>query len=213
MEYIMDSKINKVLNFDQVEQPFEYSASDEYEDARFLPKVVPSVIFKTRVRDESADTYSGPNPYRWEDVTTFDLFANKRVVLFSLPGAFTPTCSTFQLPGFENKFAEFKVLGIDDIYCISVNDAFVMNAWAKQQKLQNVKVIPDGSFEFTRKMNMEVSKDNLGFGVRSWRYACVINNGKIEKWFIEPGKRWEAENDPYGETTPENVLNWLKENT
>lgn len=210
-------KINTVLNFDQVEQPFEYSRvsslpSDLYEDARFLPKVVPSVIFKTRVRDESADTERGPNPYRWEDVTTFQLFASKRVVLFSLPGAFTPTCSTYQLPGFENKFAEFKSLGIDDIYCISVNDAFVMNAWAKQQKLQNVKVIPDGSFEFTRKMNMEVSKDNLGFGVRSWRYACVINNGKIEKWFIEPGKRWEAEDDPYGETTPDNVLNWLKEN-
>jgi peroxiredoxin len=202
-----------VLNFDQVEQPSEYSASDAEEAARFLPKVVPSVIFKTRVRDESADTNSGPNPYRWEDVTTFDLFANKRVVLFSLPGAFTPTCSTYQLPGFENKFAEFKALGIDDIYCISVNDAFVMNAWAKQQKLQNVKVIPDGSFLFTRKMNMEVSKDNLGFGVRSWRYACVINNGKIEKWFIEPGKRWEAENDPYGETTPDNILDWLKENS
>jgi peroxiredoxin len=185
-------------------------APSEFDDEKYLPKVVPSVVFKTRVRDESIE---GPNPYRWEDVTTFDLFANKRVVLFSLPGAFTPTCSTYQLPGFEENFAEFKALGIKDIYCISVNDAFVMNAWAKAQKIKKVKVIPDGSVEFTNKMRMDVGKDNLGFGIRSWRYACVVNNGKIEKWFIEPGKCWDAENDPYGETAPENILNWLKDNS
>lgn len=175
-----------------------------------LPKVVPSAVFKTRVRDDSIE---GPNPYRWEDVTTFDYFANKRVVLFSLPGAFTPTCSTHQLPGFEEKFAEFKALGIKDIYCVSVNDAFVMNAWAKAQKIKKVKVIPDGSGKFTRKMGMLVRKDNLGFGERSWRYACVINNGKIEKWFIEPEPRDDADTDPYGETSPENILSWLRENS
>lgn len=175
-----------------------------------LPKVVPSAVFKTRVRDDSIE---GPNPYRWEDVTTFDYFANKRVVLFSLPGAFTPTCSTYQLPGFEEKFAEFKALGIKDIYCVSVNDAFVMNAWAKAQKIKKVKVIPDGSGKFTRKMGMLVRKDNLGFGERSWRYACVINNGKIEKWFIEPEPRDDADTDPYGETSPENILSWLRENS
>jgi peroxiredoxin len=174
-----------------------------------LKTLVPSVTFKTRVRD---DSIGGDNPYRWEDVTTWDLFAGKRVVLFSLPGAFTPTCSTYQLPGFEEKFAEFKALGLKDIYCVSVNDAFVMNAWAKAQKIKKVKVIPDGSGIFTRKMNMLVHKDNLGFGERSWRYACVVNNGKIEKWFIEPGAEDNCPVDPYGETAPENILNWLKEN-
>ena len=174
-----------------------------------LKTLVPSVTFKTRVRD---DSIGGDNPYRWEDVTTWDLFAGKRVVLFSLPGAFTPTCSTYQLPGFEEKFAEFKALGIKDIYCVSVNDAFVMNAWAKAQKIKKVKVIPDGSGKFTRKMGLLVHKDNLGFGERSWRYACVVNNGKIEKWFIEPGAEDNCPVDPYGETAPENILNWLKEN-
>ena len=173
------------------------------------PKIVPSVVFKTRVRDSSLE---GDNPYRWEDVTTFDLFAGKRVVLFSLPGAFTPTCSTMQLPGFEEKFAEFKALGVKDIYCVSVNDSFVMNAWAKAQKIKKVKVIPDGSAEFTQRMDMAVYKDNLGFGIRSWRYAVVVNNGLIEKWFIEPGKENDCETDPYGETSPENILDWLRNN-
>ena len=185
-------------------------ASNDFDDEKYLPKVVPSVVFKTRVRDASIE---GPNPYRWEDVTTFDLFASKRVVLFSLPGAFTPTCTTMQLPGFELGYDKFRSLGIDEIYCISVNDAFVMNAWAKSQGVVDVKVIPDGSCVFTNAMGMSVGKDNLGFGIRSWRYACVVNNGKIEKWFIEPGKCWDADNDPYGETAPENILNWLKENS
>jgi peroxiredoxin len=175
----------------------------------YLPTVVPSAVFKTRIRDDSID---GDNPYRWEDVNTFDLFAGKRVVVFSLPGAFTPTCSTMQLPGFENNFAEFKTLGIKDIYCVSVNDTFVMNAWAKAQKIKKVKVIPDGSAEFTQRMDMAVYKDNLGFGIRSWRYAVVVNNGKIEKWFIEPGKENDCETDPYGETSPENILDWLRNN-
>lgn len=177
---------------------------------RYRPKVVPSVVFKTRVRDDSIE---GPNPFRWQDISSFDLFAGKRVVLFSLPGAFTPTCSTYQLPGFEENFAEFKALGIKDIYCISVNDAFVMNAWAKQQKIKKVKVIPDGNAEFTRGMGMEVGKFNLGFGYRSWRYAAVVNNGTIEQWFIEPGYGFDVETDPYGETSPQNVLAWLKDNT
>ena len=174
-----------------------------------LPEVVPAVVFKTRVRDDSIE---GPNPFRWEDKSTYDYFAGKRVVLFSLPGAFTPTCSTYQLPGFENNFAEFKALGIKDIYCLSVNDAFVMNCWAKDQNIKNVKVIPDGSGMFTSAMEMLVYKDNLGFGRRSWRYACVVNNGLIEKWFIEPGMEDNCESDPYGETSPENILDWLRNN-
>ena len=171
-----------------------------------FPAVVPAVIFKTRVRDESIE---GPNPYRWQDVNSYDYFAGKRVILFSLPGAFTPTCSTYQLPGFEQNFQAFKDLGIDEIYCISVNDAFVMNKWAEDQKLQNVKVIPDGSGVFTSNMNMLVQKDNLGFGVRSWRYAVIVNNGTIEKWFIEPGIEHNCETDPYGESSPGNILSYL----
>lgn len=174
---------------------------------RKLPTIVPAVVFKTRVRD---DSIGGPNPYRWQEVTSYDYFANKKVILFSLPGAFTPTCDTYQLPGFEQNFEKFRALGIDEIYCISVNDAFVMNAWGKSQNLKNVKLIPDGSGEFTDAMEMFVGKDNLGFGWRSWRYACLINNGAIVKWFIEPGKTNNAEDDPYGETSPENILNWLE---
>ena len=167
---------------------------------------VPDTVFKTRVRDDSIE---GPNPFRWEDMTSEDYFAGKRVVLFSLPGAFTPTCSTYQLPGFEQNYDKFKALGIDEIYCISVNDAFVMNCWAKDQKLQNVKVIPDGSGFFTNEMGMLVEKDNLGFGLRSWRYAVIVNDGVIEKWFVEPGMEDNCPTDPYGETSPENILEYL----
>lgn len=173
-------------------------------------KRVPNVVFKTRVRDESV---GGDNPYRWEDVKSKDLFKRKRVVLFSLPGAFTPTCSTYQLPNFEKLFSEFQKHGIKEIYCVSVNDAFVMNAWAKSQNLVNVKVIPDGSGQFTKKMKMLVKKDNLGFGVRSWRYAAVVKNGIIEKMFVEPGFENNCATDPYGESSPENVLKWLQQNS
>lgn len=172
-------------------------------------KVPQNVVFKTRVRDESV---GGPNPYRWEDVKSGSLFKNKRVVLFSLPGAFTPTCSTYQLPDFEKLFPDFKNHGIENIYCISVNDAFVMNAWAKQQNLENVQVIPDGSGVFTKKMGALVKKDNLGFGVRSWRYAAVVNNGVIEKLFVEQGLEHNCPTDPYGESSPQNILKWLEEN-
>ena len=167
---------------------------------------LPNVTFHTRVRDESI---GGGNPFRWQDETTADFFANKRVVLFSLPGAFTPTCSTYQLPGFENNFEAFKSKGIDAIYCMSVNDSFVMNKWAQGQNLKNVNVIPDGSGEFTRKVGMLVDKDNLGFGMRSWRYAAIINNGVVEAWFEEPGKADNHAEDPYGESSPENVLKHL----
>ena len=171
-------------------------------------ETIPNVVFKTRVRDESV---GGPNPYRWQDVTTKEYFGGKKVVLFSLPGAFTPTCSTKQLPGFEEMYDKFLEQGIDEVYCMSVNDAFVMNAWAKQQDLKNVKVIPDGSAEFTRKMGMLVKKDNLGFGLRSWRYAMIIENNKIKQTFIEPGYKDNAEDDPYGETSPQNILKFLKD--
>jgi len=176
-------------------------------DREYIGTRVPDVTFKTRVRDESIE---GPNPFRWQDMTTADYFAGKRVILFSLPGAFTPTCSTYQLPGFEDNYAEFNRQGIDEIYCMSANDSFVMNAWAKAQNIQNVKVIPDGNGEFTFGINMLVGKQNLGFGWRSWRYAAIINDGVIEAWFEEPGRSDNCETDPYGESSPENILKYLK---
>lgn len=168
---------------------------------------VPEVTFHTRIRDESI---GGSNPYRWQDVTTNDYFADKRVVVFSLPGAFTPTCSTYQLPGYDDKYEQFQALGIDEVYCISVNDSFVMNAWFKQQGVKNVKPIPDGSGEFTYAMGMSVNKANLGFGFRSWRYAMVVNDGEIEQMFEEPGKVGNCPIDPYEVSDPDTVLNYLK---
>lgn len=171
-----------------------------------IGKQVPNVTFKTRVRDESI---GGDNPFRWQDTSSADYFAGKRVVLFSLPGAFTPTCSTFQLPDFEKLFPDFQATGIDAIYCISVNDAFVMNAWGKAQGIENIGLIPDGSGRFTRCMGMLVEKDNLGFGDRSWRYAAIINDGRVEAWFEEPGFEDNCETDPYGESSPQNILTHL----
>ena len=142
--------------------------------------------------------------------TSSELFDGKRVVIFSLPGAFTPTCSAYQLPGFEEKYEEFASFGIDAIYCVSVNDGFVMNAWAQDQNIEKVKLIPDGNAYFTRSMGFLVSKSNLGFGDRSWRYAAVVDNGVIEKLFVEEGQRDNADTDPYEATTPEVVLEYVK---
>tara|TARA_R110000868_G_scaffold39376_7_gene137151 strand:- start:4802 stop:5347 length:546 start_codon:yes stop_codon:yes gene_type:complete len=172
-----------------------------------IGKKVPNVTFKTRLRDESIE---GPNPFRWEDKTTQNYFAGKKVVLFSLPGAFTPTCSTYQLPDFEKLFDDFRAEGVDDIACIAVNDAFVMNAWGKSQDIGNITLIPDGTGEFTRKMGMLVCKDNLGFGMRSWRYAAIVDDGVVTAWFEEPGFEDNCESDPYGESSPQNILEKLK---
>ena len=173
---------------------------------RSLPTHIPSVVFKTRVRDESI---GGDNPYHWQDVSTWDLFAGKKVVLFSLPGAFTPTCSTFQLPGFERIAPDLYAKGFDEIYCVSVNDSFVMNKWAKENNLEYVQVIPDGNAKFTEEMDMLVDKENLGFGRRSWRYACVVDNGQITDWFIEEGKEDNCPVDPYLYTNPEYILSHI----
>ena len=167
--------------------------------------VVPDVVFHTRVRDESI---GGDNPFRWEQKSTADLFAGKRVVVFSLPGAFTPTCSTMQVPGFEAMYDDMTQ-HVDEVYCVSVNDAFVMNKWGIDQGIKNLKLIPDGSGEFTRQMGMLVKKDNLGFGLRSWRYAMVVDNGIVEKWFEEPSRQDNAEDDPYGVTAPNNLYLYL----
>jgi peroxiredoxin len=177
---------------------------------------IPSVMFHTRVRNENfiTDDYGDEvctlGEYDWKDVTSDDICSDKNVIIFSLPGAFTPTCSTQQLPGFENLYNEFKEQGIDEIYCLSVNDAFVMNAWAESQKIKNVKVIPDGSGEFTKQMGMLVDKDNLGFGQRSWRYAMIVKNGIIDSMYVEQGKEDNCDTDPYIISSPENILYHLK---
>lgn len=170
--------------------------------------ILPDVTFRTRVRDESI---GGDNPFRWQDQSTADLFENKRVLLIGLPGAFTPTCSTRQLPAYDELAAEFAEAGIDTIYCVSVNDAFVMHQWAKSLGLKSIRMIPDGSGVFTRRIGMMVHKDNLGFGLRSWRYAAVIEYGKVQGWFEEPGLCDNATDDPYEVSTPETVLAWLRE--
>jgi len=166
----------------------------------------PNITFKTRVKDDEGN-------FDWKDVTTDDYFKGKKVILFSLPGAFTPTCSTYQLPNFEKMYDDFKELGIDAIYCMSVNDSFVMNAWAKNQELKNVKVIPDGSGDFTRQMGMIVKKDNLGFGYRSWRYAALINDGIVKKTWVEEGKMDNCPDDPYNVTDPAYIYKDLIDGT
>jgi len=146
----------------------------------------------------------------WKDVTTDDLFKGKRIVLFSLPGAFTPTCSSEELPSYDRMYQEFKELGIDDVYCVSVNDAFVMNAWARDLEIKNVKMIPDGCGTFTSNMGMLVAKPLQGFGMRSWRYAAVVNDGVVEKMFEEPGfNNFSDDDDPYVVSKPEIVKNYL----
>lgn len=157
---------------------------------------VPSVTFRTRADGD------------WKDVSTDDIFSGKRVVVFALPGAFTPTCSSTHLPGFMIKSQEVKSHGVDDIYCLSVNDSFVMNAWAKDQGVTDeLKVIPDGNGEFTDKMGLLADKKDLGFGPRSWRYAMVVKDGVIEKMFVEP----EKPGDPFEVSDVDTVLGYLKE--
>jgi thioredoxin-dependent peroxiredoxin len=169
---------------------------------------IPEVTLKTRVRDESL---GGPNPFRWQDVNTRELFAGKKVAIFSLPGAFTPTCSNEQCPAYDRYYPDFRAAGIDEVYCISVNDAFVMYQWGKQLGLENVKLLPDGSGHFTRRMGMLIDKDHLGFGMRSWRYAMILDDNRITHWFEEPGINDEgSDSDPYGETAPERLLAALR---
>lgn len=171
-------------------------------------RILPQVMFKTRVRDESVD---GPNPFRWQDRTTDDFFAGRCTVVFSLPGAFTPTCSSKQCPSYEAAYAEIRRLGVDEVYCISVNDAFVMFQWGRSLNLQNIKLIPDGSGQFTRRMGMLINKEHLGFGYRSWRYSMVTRNGVVEKWFEEPGINDSGlDDDPYEITDPDTMIGYLR---
>jgi peroxiredoxin/glutaredoxin len=155
---------------------------------------VPEVTFRTR------------EDGNWKNVSTADLFAGKKVVVFSLPGAFTPTCSSTHLPRYNDLAATFKENGVDDIVCLSVNDGFVMEAWGVDQEAENIRLIPDGNGEFSEGMGMLVDKSDIGFGKRSWRYSMLVNDGVIEKMFIEPDKP----GDPFEVSDADTMLNYLK---
>ncbi|MBW4560139.1 MAG: glutathione peroxidase [Mojavia pulchra JT2-VF2] len=154
---------------------------------------VPNVTFRTRQNNQ------------WVNVTTDDLFAGKTVIVFSLPGAFTPTCSSTHLPGYNQMANVFKENGVDDIICISVNDAFVMDEWAKSQEATNITLIPDGNGEFTEGMGMLVDKSDLGFGKRSWRYSMLVKDGVVDNMFIEP----EEPGDPFKVSDAETMLRYI----
>ena len=169
-------------------------------------RTVPDVVFKTRVRDDSVP---GPNPYRWQDVHSDELFKGKRVVVFSLPGAFTPTCSNRPCPAYDLIYDDWRG-GVNEVYCISVNDAFVMHQWARRPRYQEHPADPGRQRPVHPSHGHAGNKEHLGFGYRSWRYAMVVNDGVIEKWFEEPGiNDVGADDDPYGETDPERVLAYL----
>jgi glutaredoxin-like protein len=154
---------------------------------------VPQVTFHTR-RD-----------HKWVRVNSDEVFRGKTVVVFSLPGAFTPTCSSTHVPRYNQLAPAFKRHGVDEVICISVNDAFVMNEWRGEQKAYNVTFLPDGNGDFTRGMGMLVPKDDLGFGERSWRYSMLVKNGVIEKMFIEP----DVPGDPFEVSDADTMLAWI----
>ena len=154
---------------------------------------VPNVTFRIRENNE------------WRSVTTDDLFKGKTVVVFSLPGAFTPTCSSTHLPRYNELAPAFFANGVDSILCISVNDSFVMNEWAKEQASEHITLVPDGNGEFTAKIGMLVDKTELGFGKRSWRYSMLVKDGVIQKQFIEPDKP----GDPFEVSDADTMLNYV----
>jgi thioredoxin-dependent peroxiredoxin len=175
---------------------------------KLVGQKVPDVTFKTRVRDEAV---GGENPYRWQDVTSQDIFSGKNIVVFGLPGAFTPTCSSTHAPGYEAHYDEFKALGVDEVYCLSVNDAFVMKQWADKLGVTKVAMLPDGNADFTRGIDMLVKKENLGFGDRSWRYSMHVVDGVIKQVFAEEGFSDNCATDPFEVSDAETILNYLKE--
>ena len=170
--------------------------SSSVQSAAMLGQKVPNVSFRVRENDE------------WVTVSSDDLFANKTVVLFSLPGAFTPTCSSTHLPRYNELASTFASNGVDSIICMSVNDTFVMNAWKQDQEASNISVIPDGNGEFTDGMGMLVGKEDLGFGKRSWRYSMLVKNGVVEKMFIEP----DQPGDPFEVSDADTMLDYINPN-
>jgi glutaredoxin-like protein len=157
---------------------------------------IPNVTFPTRQGDQ------------WVNVSTDELFAGKTVVVFALPGAFTPTCSSSHLPRYNELAGVFKKNGVDDVVCFSVNDTFVMNAWLADQEAENITVVPDGNGTFAEGMGMLVDKSDLGFGKRSWRYSMVVKDGVIDKMFIEPNQP----GDPFEVSGADTMLNYINPN-
>ena len=171
------------------------------------PETVPDVTFHTRVRN---DALGGPNPFEWKDMTSADVFRGKRVVLFALPGAFTPACSDAHLPGYERLYDEFKKLGVDAVVCLSVNDAFVMFQWAKSRSIEKVLMLPDGNGDFTRRMGMLVDRTKNGMGYRSWRYSMFVDDGVIKQMFAEPNVRDNPPGVGVEVSDAETMLKWLR---
>ena len=165
---------------------------------------VPNVTFKIRARGESI---GGKNPFRWHDVSTADIFPGKSVIIFSLPAAFTPTSSSAHLPGYEAKYDELKSLGIDEVYCLSINSPFTMLQWAKNLGINNVKMLPDAHADFTQLMGMSVKK---GGGKMSWRYSAHVVNGEIKKIFSEAGMMDDCPDDPFECSDVDTMISHLK---
>ncbi|HBQ97807.1 MULTISPECIES: glutathione peroxidase [unclassified Roseofilum] len=159
-------------------------------------QTVPNISFRARVNNE------------WKDISTDELFGGKTVIVFSLPGAFTPTCSSTHVPGYNELADVFKANGVDEIICVSVNDTFVMDAWAKDQKADKITFIPDGNGDFSAGMGMLVNKQDLGFGQRSWRYSMLVKDKTIDKMFIEP----EKPGDPFEVSDAETMLKYINPN-
>jgi glutaredoxin-like protein len=156
-------------------------------------KRVPQVTFRTR------------RGHEWMDVTTDQIFAGKTVVVFSLPGAFTPTCSSSHVPRYNQLVPAFKAQGVDDVVCVSVNDTFVMNEWQKIQQADALTFLPDGNGDFTAGMGMLVDKNDLGFGKRSWRYSMLVRDGVVQKMFVEP----DLPGDPFEVSDADTMLSYL----
>ena len=172
-----------------------------------IGRQVPEAVFHTRVRN---DALEGPNPYEWRQLTSGDVFGGRNVVLFALPGAFTPACSDSHLPGYEASYDAFRALGVDEVVCLAVNDAFTTFQWARAHEISRVFMLPDGNGDFTRLMGMLVSRRKTGMGYRSWRYSMHVVDGEIRRFFAEPGFRDEPDGVPVGVSAAGVMLDELK---
>ena len=178
------------------------------EIAEMTPPTVPDAMFYTR---ERIVDQSGQNPFKWRELSSSDVFKGKRVVLFALPGAFTPACSESHLPGYEEHYDAFIEQGIDQVVCLAVNDAFVMFQWAKSQNIQRLFMLPDGNGEFSRKMGMLVDRSAQGMGLRSWRYSMLVESMVITKLFAEPGLCDNPAGVPMTVSSAETMLDYLQQ--
>ncbi|SDM05121.1 peroxiredoxin [Aliiruegeria lutimaris] len=171
-----------------------------------VPGNVPQTTFHIRIRDPDL---GGPNPYVWKEATSGDIFGGRNIVLFAVPGAYTPACSETHLPGFEAHAEDFRALGVDEVICLAVNDAFVMHNWAKSLGIEQVAMLPDGNGDFSAQMGMLVERTEQGMGRRSWRYSMYVVDGAIQKAFVEPGLRDNPSGIPVKVSGAETMLEYL----